>query len=235
MNPIVSSYAKHIVVVDDDNRIRQLLGKFLKEHGFTVSLAKDAEEAFAILHDLHADMLILDVMLPKKNGFEILKDLRKSSKVPIIMLTAIGDMENKIEGLSQGADDYLTKPFDPQELVLRIRNILRRTHDATPADAFDTIVFGEFQFSVSTQHLLKSNVRMVLGSSEASLLTVLAKQLGTVVTREQLAHVLKGVNERTMDVQITRLRQKIEKNPKHPQYLKTVRGSGYYLDAKPLS
>lgn len=223
---------QHILVVDDDTRIRNLLGKFLIENGFVVTLAEDAASAREKMTQFSFDLLVLDVMMPGETGFEFLKNLRQASDVPVIMLTAMGDSEDRIHGLESGADDYLPKPFEPKELLLRIRNILQRAKKVGK----EKIIFGEFVFNLNSGALEKNGASVVITENEAKLLTILCENLGKVVTREDIARIfaLKNfatINERSIDVQITRLRGKIESIPKNPKYLKSVRGKGYVLYA----
>ena len=234
VEPSVVSHSYHVLVVDDDDRIRDLLGKFLTKNGFTVSLARDVLETAAVLRAVQVDMIILDIMLPGTSGLEYLKTLRSTSYVPVLMLSALGDAGSKLEGLSEGADDYITKPFDPQELILRIRNILQRGRISSEPviQNYEKVKWGEMLFCLRSKKLWFRDVQVMLSNSELQLLLALTQNLGNIVSRENLGTC--AANERSMDVQITRLRQKIEPNPKLPIYLKTVRGKGYYLDAEPV-
>ncbi len=216
----------HILVVDDDTRIRDLLGKFLKDNGFFVSLAKDAGEAREKLKEFIFDLLVVDVMMPGETGIELTASLRKKMDVPILMLTAMGETEERITGLESGADDYLAKPFEPRELLLRIKSILQRTKLVNTSDE---IYFGELSYNVSKGALLKNDEPIALTSNEEKLLSALSARVGKTVRREDLSKLCGGINERSIDVQITRLRNKIEKDSKRPVYLKTVRGKGYVL------
>ena len=220
---------KHILVVDDHIGIRTLLGRFLAEQGFVASLAKDAKEAMMFLNQYKFDLLVLDVMMPGMNGFELLKDVRAENNVPVLMLTAMGETENRIFGLTTGADDYLPKPFDTTELILRIKNILKRV--PTVPVATDVLNFGSCFYDMHTKELKNQDGEVIhLTNIEQQLLSVLGHKSGQVFTREKLAELLgEDNNLRSIDVQMTRLRKKIEKDSKNPRYLQTVRGKGYVL------
>lgn len=234
----MSEDAPHILVVDDDARLRNLLRRFLMENGFRVSVAADAAAARCHLGSLVFDLIVLDVMMPGESGMELTRSLRAESPVPILLLTAMGETSDRIAGLESGADDYLTKPFEPRELVLRIRTILRRvTAPVGPAvepAAGAEISFGEFRFDPARNMLWRGEEPVRLTESEGALLAVFAAAPGTVFSREDLADgenapQTGGGNARTIDVQITRLRRKIEPDPKYPRFLQTVRGRGYVL------
>jgi two-component system phosphate regulon response regulator OmpR len=217
----------HILVVDDDTRLRGLLTKYLNDSGFNVSMAKDTTEARELMRQNEFDLLVLDVMLPEEDGMQFATWIRKDSRIPILMLTAMGDQSNRIKGLELGADDYLSKPFEPKELVLRINNILRRIN---PVKVASTICkFGDFSFNFSDSRLKKGNEHIYLTDSEAKILSILCKELGKTISRERLSELCGGIDDRSIDVQITRLRRKIEQNPKQPQFLQTVRNQGYIL------
>jgi two-component system phosphate regulon response regulator OmpR len=224
----------HLLIVDDDARLRDLLRKFLSDRGFLVTVAADAADAGAKLASLAFDLLVLDVMMPGETGVDFTKRLRKNSTVPILLLTARGEAQDRIAGLASGADDYLPKPFEPDELLLRIRAILRRA--PPPVEAPAEIRFGPYLFDPAREELTdtkKGDIddRIVrLTAAEASLLKVLAARPGAVVSREDLLKQSRiSGNERTVDVQVTRLRRKIETDPRLPRYLQTVRGEGYVL------
>ena len=229
--------APHILAVDDDARLRNLLRRFLMENGFRVSVAADAAAARAHLQNLVFDLIVLDVMMPGENGVELTRALRAESQVPILLLTAMGESGDRIAGLESGADDYLTKPFEPRELVLRIRTILRRASPPPPPAvaapmAGGEILFGEFRFDPVRNMLWRGEEPVRLTESEGALLAVFAASPGTVFSREDLAEGEApdgGGNARSIDVQITRLRRKIEPDPKFPRFLQTVRGRGYVL------
>lgn len=218
----------HILVIDDDTRLRSLLGRFLEENNFKISLAKDTSEARKLMLDSSYDLLIVDVMLPKESGVEFTSDLRKTSKVPVIMLTARGEFDDRIKGLEAGADDYLQKPFEPKELLLRINNILKRLNNPNP-EADNIRRFGDFSFNLSDHRLKKGEEFIHITDSEAKILSILCREKGTTVLRETLSTLCGGIDERSIDVQITRLRKKIEANPKQPHYLQTVRNRGYVI------
>ncbi len=217
----------HILVIDDDTRLRTLLGRFLDENGFQVSLAKDTGEAKKMMQELIFDLLIVDVMLPNENGVDFTADLRKSSKIPVIMLTARGEFDDRIKGLEAGADDYLQKPFEPKELLLRINNILKRM--SVIQDPENICRFGEFTFNLAESRLKKGEEFIHVTDSEAKILNILCKEKGNSVSREKLSALCGGIDDRSIDVQITRLRKKIEQNPKQPHYLQTVRNHGYVI------
>jgi len=220
----------HILVVDDDERLRRLLNKFLRESGFNVSIAQDAQDARNKLGLLEFDLIVLDLMMPGESGLDFARDFKKDNTTPILMLTAMSEGEDRISGLECGAEDYLTKPFEPRELVLRINNILKRIVRSTEQNDADHIQLGALVFNVQ-RHILKRNGEQIhLTASEASLLAILAQNKNTILSREELAE-LSGIagNDRTIDVQVTRLRRKIEIDPKMPRYLQTVRGRGYVL------
>jgi len=221
----------HILVVDDDERLRKLLKKFLSEQGFLVSTAEDAQDARQKLAGLAFDVIILDLMMPGESGLDFAEDFRKTNATPILMLTAMGEGEDRITGLESGADDYLTKPFEPRELVLRLKNILKRHAQQPVASALpDQVHLGDFVFEPDHHRLTHHGNPVHLTASEASLLSILCHHAGQILDRDTLAD-LSGVNAngRTIDVQITRLRRKIEADPKAPQYLQTIRGQGYIL------
>ncbi len=219
----------HILVVDDDRRLRELLGRFLREQDFMVSLAADAIEADMFLKEYHFDLIILDVMMPGMNGFDFLKNLRLESNVPVLMLTAMGETDDRISGLEIGADDYLAKPFEPKELLLRMRNILKRLPKKESDNGL--LSFGASVYDMTAKKLKTTSGDVIhITNVEQQLLTVLGQKAGQIVTREKLAELLgAGSNLRSIDVQITRLRKKIEKDSKNPRYLQTVRGKGYML------
>ncbi len=217
----------HILVIDDDTRLRTLLGRFLDENGFQTSLAKDTDEAKKMMQKLMFDLLIVDVMLPNENGVDFTVDFRKSSRIPIIMLTARGEFNDRIKGLESGADDYLQKPFEPKELLLRINNILKRM--SVTQDLKNICRFGEFTFNLAESRLKKGEEFIHVTDSEAKILNILCKEKGNSVSREKLSELCGGIDNRSIDVQITRLRKKIEQNPKQPHYLQTVRNHGYVI------
>jgi two-component system phosphate regulon response regulator OmpR len=222
----------HILVVDDDTRLRRLLNTFLSQKGFRVSTAGNAAEARQHLSSLDFDLIVLDVMMPGETGLDFAAGLRRTDDVPILMLTAMGETKDRITGLEAGVDDYLGKPFEPLELLLRIQSILRRNRPATPAaDEPQRIVsFGPFKFDRELGELANNGKRLSLTDAETALLRALAARLGEVLSRETLCKSIgAAVNERAIDVQVTRLRRKIEPDPTFPRYLRTVRGQGYRL------
>lgn len=224
----------HILVVDDDTRLRGLLQRFLTDNGFLVSQAADAAEARRALESLEFDLLIVDVMMPGEDGMSLTRSLRESKDVPVLMLTAMADAEDRINGLETGADDYLSKPFDPRELLLRITAILRRARKAGTAQqdfaAVEVLNLGACVYDMRRDALLKGEDAVRLTPAEAALLKELARHPGEILSREELAAAT-GVsrNLRTVDVQVTRLRKKIESDLRLPRYLQTVRGKGYML------
>lgn len=219
--------AHHILIVDDDQRIRDLMGKFLQENGFRVTTAMDAEAARAKMSGLTFDLLILDVMMPGESGMDLAKHIRQSSDLPIIMLTALGEAEHRVEGLEIGVDDYVPKPPEPRELLLRINNILKRNNlnDTGPVE----ICMGEFVFNVPRGELRRNGETIKLTEREKELLKQFALRKGEPIPRDELATLGDNGSERAVDVQINRLRQKIETDPSNPVYLQTVRGKGYKL------
>lgn len=219
----------HILVVDDDTRLRALLERFLRENNFAVSAAKDANEARMYLAQYKFDLLVVDVMMPGENGFDFLKTLRRENNVPVMMLTAMGATSDRIKGLENGADDYLPKPFEPQELVLRIKNILKRAPQKSNEDA--PLDLGLCVYDPSQKELSSKGGDIIhITPVEQALLNALAAKSGQILSREELADALGGEQSpRSIDVQITRLRKKIEKNSKNPRHLQTIRGKGYML------
>ena len=220
----------HILVVDDDRRLRSLLQRFLRESGFVVSVAKDAFEARERLMQYKFSLLVVDVMMPEETGLEFVEKLRQSSDVPVIMLTAMGDIDNRIDGLEKGADDYIGKPFEPKELILRIKNILKRaTKNITEKP--QKIMLGDCTFDLTSKTLVKQSGDVIhITPVEQSLMMLLGEKTGQVFSRDKLADILgAGQSPRSIDVQITRLRKKIENDSKNPRYLQTVRGCGYML------
>lgn len=223
----------HILVVDDDDRIRDLLSRFLRARGYRVSAAPHADKALAMLRSLAFDLLILDVMMPGMDGFTLTETIRETGNVPILLLTARGEPEDRIRGLSAGADDYLAKPFEPEELILRVQAILRRSLPKTQGPA--AVTFGPWRFDLDTAGLEREGERVRLTGGEAALLTALATTPGQPVSRQSLSDkAAAGAGERAVDVQVTRLRRKIEADPKDPIWIQTVRGAGYKLVAEPV-
>lgn len=218
----------HILVVDDDDRLRDLLVKFLGDNGFLVAPAADAMEARRLMQSLAFDLIVLDLMMPGESGLEFAEKLRETNAIPILMLTAMSESEDRIRGLETGGDDYLTKPFEPRELVLRVKSILKRAQPE--AEPPRDIVLGDAIFSAERGEMIRHGRRVHLTDQESALLRALARQPGVVMSRDDLATATDGESEsRAVDVQVTRLRRKIERNPREPRYLKTVRGKGYIL------
>jgi two-component system, OmpR family, phosphate regulon response regulator OmpR len=224
--------APHLLVVDDDRRIRDLLSRFLFSEGYRVTTANNAMEARAKLDSLSFDLLVLDVMMPGETGFQLAKSLRESSAVPILMLTAKAETDSRITGLELGADDYVPKPFEPRELSLRIANILRRTIPA-PMPTVESARFGDFVFHLGRGELRRGEDVIRLTDRERDMLRVLAATPGETVPRMALAGNGGGANERAVDVQVNRLRRKIEHDPANPLFVQTVRGIGYRLVVAP--
>ena len=221
----------HLLVVDDDDRLRQLIGRFLSEQGFRVTAVADVAQARHMLGCFAFDLMVLDVMLPGETGVELLQSA-DAPRLPVLMLSALGESHDRIVGLESGAADYLTKPFEPKELVLRIRSILRRNR---PEEKSRQLSFGEFVLELETGQLKRAGEPVYLTGSEALLLKRLAQDAGRPVSREALAQLLPAsASERSVDVQITRLRKKIEESEGRPHYLQTQRGAGYVLYASPL-
>lgn len=223
----------HILVVDDDDRIRELLTRYLREQGLRVSAAPNAERALAKLEAVAFDFLVLDVMMPGMDGFELTRRIRERARTPVLLLTARGEPHDRIKGLSLGADDYLAKPFEPEELVLRIRSILRRALPQVRGPSH--VAFGPWSFEIAIGQLSRGAERVRLTGGEAALLAALAQSPGRTVSREALAEkAAGGAGGRAVDVQVTRLRRKLEDDPKDPVWLQTVRGEGYKLVAEPV-
>jgi two-component system, OmpR family, phosphate regulon response regulator OmpR len=218
---------RHILVVDDDKRICALLQRYLTENGFLVSTAASAAEAEGLMGSLTFDLMILDVMMPGEDGLSFTKRMRQSSEVPILLLTARGEPEDRIAGLERGADDYLAKPFEPRELLLRVNTILRRVRVPEPQKKI--VHLGTCRFDSERGELWRGEKLVKLTSAEVSLLRIFAAAPGVNFSRSDLSAKIGAVLERTVDVQITRLRRKIEADPRMPIYLQTVRGVGYVL------
>jgi two-component system, OmpR family, phosphate regulon response regulator OmpR len=223
---------RHVLVVDDDARLRRLLQRYLTDHGYRISVAADAEEAKAKLRGFAFDLIVLDIMLPGQDGISLTRELRAGSDLPILLLTARGEAEDRIDGLSAGADDYLAKPFDPRELLLRIATILRR---AAPAPARPGVVrFGPFSFDRARRELRRGGELVHLTTAELAMLEALTEQPGTPIDRVLLGERSGIVGSvRAVDTQVARLRRKIEPESRQPQHLLTVRGEGYVLRPGP--
>jgi two-component system, OmpR family, phosphate regulon response regulator OmpR len=220
--------APHILVVDDDARLRMLLQNYLAANGFRVSVAASALLARQMMQGLSFDACILDVMMPGETGLTFVKSLRGAAKdIPVLMISALSESADRISGLSSGSDDYLPKPFEPEELLLRLRNLLRRSNAAKPRD--EAVRFGLFEFDVQLGELRKADLVLRLTTVERDILRILVKSNGQVVSRLALTQDSAEIATRKVDVQINRLRQKIENDPTNPRYLQTVRGVGYVL------
>ena len=222
--------APHVLVVDDDQRIRDLLGRYLFENGFRVTTASDSATARASMRGLSFDLVILDRMMPGESGLELARDLKMISPVPICMLTAKAEPEDRVEGLEAGVDDYVTKPFEPRELVLRLQNIMRRGQ--ITAGPREEIRMGDYTFHIARGELKHGEEAVKLTERERDLLRLFANRPGSPIARHELASDDATGSERAIDVQINRLRRKIETDPGNPVYLQTVRGKGYifYID-----
>jgi two-component system phosphate regulon response regulator OmpR len=227
----IPDHAPHILVVDDDRRLRDLLARFLTEHGFRVTTAASAAEARAKSESFVFDALVLDVMMPGETGFDYARTIRQTSQVPILMLTARAETADRVQGLEIGADDYLPKPFEPRELILRLGNILRRAPEPAtpPPSSAEPVRFGPFAFRLDRGELRRDGEIIRITEREREILTILGHRPSHNVPREEIAGGSGGANERTVDVQINRLRRKIEVDPANPMYLQTVRGVGYRL------
>jgi two-component system phosphate regulon response regulator OmpR len=226
-----SDDAAHLLVIDDDTRIRDLLHRYLSEQGFRVTTAADAAEARRKLEGLDFDLLIVDVMMPGESGLSLTKSLRDIKDVPILILTALAEAESRVDGLEAGADDYLSKPFNPRELVLRVNNILRRGGPPT-TPKIEQVVFGPYTFTISRRELKKGGDPVRLTDREREIMVLFAERAGETIPRHELVAGEAEVGERTIDVQINRLRRKIETDPANPVWLQTVRGIGYRLSVE---
>lgn len=224
----------HVLVVDDDDRIRDLVARYLTEHGFVVATTAGAAEARVALDAFTFDVLVVDVMMPGETGLEFTRALRVKNDIPVLLLTALGETDDRITGLESGADDYLPKPFEPRELVLRLQAILRRR--PKPAEAKKSVRIGSWVFDPIENTLIGEREIQRLTTAEISLLNALVQKAGQVVSRDDLARMcdMDDSGERTIDVQITRLRRKIEEDTRSPRYLQTVRGKGYLLRVEAL-
>ena len=216
----------HILVVDDDDRIRSLLKEYLNENNFIVSTAENSEEAKKKLSYLKFDIVILDVMMPGQSGYELTEEVKKNIKVPIILLTAKGEVENRIKGLELGADDYIGKPFEPKELLLRIKNIIKNTNKLNLDKNYSV---GQAKIDLNKMYINLRNSSKKINNTEKKVLIEMLSNPGKTYSREEIGKISGITQERSIDVMITRLRQKLEINPKNPKYLQTIRGSGYVL------
>ena len=216
----------HILVVDDDDRIRSLLKEYLNENNFIVSTAENSEEAKKKLGYLKFDIVILDVMMPGQSGYELTEEVKKNIKVPIILLTAKGEVENRIKGLELGADDYISKPFEPKELLLRIKNIIKNTNKLNLDKNYSV---GQAKIDLNKMYINLRNSSKKINNTEKKVLIEMLSNPGKTYSRDEIGKISGITQERSIDVMITRLRQKLEINPKNPKYLQTIRGSGYVL------
>ena len=232
MENILSTNKPHILIVDDDRRLRDLLHQYLSNQGFTVTIADSAADARVKISSLQFDVMIIDWMMPDEDGISLLTTIKPEITTPVLMLTALDDPDNRVKGLSSGADDYLSKPFDPRELVLRLQKLLQRQNAAPLVQhAPQLIYFGSFVYERERRLLKEGNRLIKLTTAEANLLSILASSLGQPLPREEIVKRLSDqtVTERSIDVQINRLRRKIEPDPTIPRYLQTVRNRGYVL------
>ena len=216
----------HILIVDDDDRIRNLLKDYLSENSYIVSTAENASQAKERLEYIKFDIIILDVMMPGQNGYELTKEIKKKLKVPVILLTAKGEVENRIKGLELGADDYIGKPFEPKELLLRIKNIINKNNKINLKSKHNV---GAAEIDLNKMTVNLNNKFKKINNSEKKVLIEMLGNPGTTFSREEIGKISGIIQERSIDVMITRLRQKLEVNPKNPKYLQTIRGSGYVL------
>ena len=216
----------HLLVVDDDDRIRDLVKQYLEEKGFLVTTANNAEDAKKKVEIIKFDLLILDIMMPGESGLDLTKNIKKNSNTPIILLTAKGETKDRIEGLELGADDYLGKPFEPKELLLRIKNILDKTKEHVIPDE---IYIGKTLINLKKLNIKINNQTKKINPQEKKVLEKMLGSPGKIFSRYDIGKIINISKERTIDVMITRLRQKIESDPKQPKYLQTIRGSGYVL------
>ena len=216
----------HILIVDDDNRIRDLLKDYLERNNYIVSTAENADQAKIKIEYLKFDIIILDVMMPGQNGYELTREIKKKNNVPIILLTAKGEVESRIKGLELGADDYIGKPFEPKELLLRVKNIIKKNNKI---DLKSKYHIGGAEIDLNKMTINFNNKSKKINNSEKKVLVEMLINPGKTFSREEIGKISNISQERSIDVMITRLRQKLEINPKSPKYLQTIRGSGYVL------
>ena len=217
----------HILIIDDDDKIRELLKQYLKNNNFIISTAINATDAEEKLKIFKFDMAVIDIMMPGKDGLQLTKEIRENLDLPIILLTAKGEAEDRIKGLEIGAEDYLAKPFEPKELLLRISNIIRRIKKNK--NTIDLIKIGKVFINVHKMEIQKDKKIIKINASEKTLLESMINSAGKIFSREEISKITKLTQERSIDVLVTRIRKKIEPDPKNPKYLQTVRGSGYIL------
>ena len=218
---------KHILIVDDDDRIRELLREYLQNNNFYTTTAKDSLDAKKKMSLLKFDLIILDIMMPGQSGLELAQEIKSKSDQPIILLTAMGETSDRVSGLETGADDYLPKPFEPKELLLRIKNILKRIKSGKNLNP--VLKFGDIRVDLEKMSIKSKKGIAKLNTAEKALLEKMILSVGQIFQRDQISQIIKLTKERAVDVMITRLRQKIEPDPKNPKYLQTVRGNGYVL------
>ena len=222
----MDNFISHILVVDDDDGIRSLVKKYLNENNYLVTTANSAEDASEKIKIIKFDMIILDIMMPGKSGLDFIKENKKKLETPIILLTAKGEAEERIEGLEIGADDYLPKPFEPKELILRIQNIIKKTKRS---DQKRIVNFENVQIDLNKQIIFKNDIEHKINNTEKEILEKMINNPGKTFSREEIGSLINLDKERSIDVIITRLRKKIEKDPKNPKFLQTIRGAGYVL------
>ena len=222
----MDNFVAHILVVDDDEGIRTLVKKYLNENNYLVTTANSAEDAFEKIQIIKFDLIILDIMMPGKSGLEFIKENQKKLDTPVILLTAKGEANERVEGLEVGADDYLPKPFEPKELILRIQNIIRKTKKS---DQKRVIQFENIKIDLNKQIIIKKNIEYKINNTEKKILEKMINNPGKTFSREDIGILTELDKERSIDVIITRLRKKIEIDPKNPKFLQTIRGAGYVL------
>ena len=222
----MDSFVAHILVVDDDEGIRTLVKKYLNENNYLVTTANSAEDAFEKIQIIKFDLIILDIMMPGKSGLEFIKENQKKMDTPVILLTAKGEADERVEGLEVGADDYLPKPFEPKELLLRIQNIIRKTKKS---DQKRVIQFENIKIDLNKQLIIRKNTEYKINNTEKKILEKMINNPGKTFSREDIGILTELDKERSIDVIITRLRKKIEIDPKNPKFLQTIRGAGYVL------
>ena len=222
----MNKFKEHILIVDDDDGIRSLVQQYLKDNNFLVTTANNAEDAKRKTDIIKFDLIVLDIMMPGKSGLDFTKENKKKLNTPIILLTAKGEASERVEGLETGADDYLPKPFEPKELILRIKNILQKT---TNLNQKRVIEFGLVKIDLNKLLILNNSKEYKINNTEKTILERMINSPGQIYTRDEIADIIGLGKERSIDVIITRLRKKIEENPKNPRYLQTVRGEGYVL------
>tara|TARA_Y100001970_G_scaffold48925_1_gene62052 strand:+ start:7121 stop:7798 length:678 start_codon:yes stop_codon:yes gene_type:complete len=222
----MKDFEAHILVVDDDEGIRELVKEYLNENNFIISTADSAEDALEKIKIIKFDLIILDIMMTGKSGLEFIQENKQTLDTPIILLTAKGEANDRIEGLETGADDYLPKPFEPKELILRIRNILNKTNILREKKEIE---FGNVKINLNKMLILKNNKEIKINNTEKKIFEKMLNSPGKVFSRDNIGKLIKIDKERSVDVVITRLRKKIEENPKNPKYLQTIRGEGYVL------